>query len=63
MINLKKIYIFTFLSAVLALGQSQRHFFNKVTWPKFFLNFEFLAWVKKWHFGNFSERAEMAVPC
>ena len=26
-------------------------------------NFELHAWVKKCHFGNFSERAGMAVPC
>ena len=25
--------------------------------------FRFHAWVKKWHFGIFSERAGMAVPC
>jgi hypothetical protein len=25
--------------------------------------FELHAWVKKCHFGNFSERAGMAVPC
>ena len=25
--------------------------------------FEFHAWVKKCHFGNFSERAGMAMPC
>ena len=46
---------------------------DKVTWwhfqstlkeiicPKFF--FELHASVKKCHFGNFSERAGMAVPC
>ena len=26
-------------------------------------NFELHAWVKKCHFGNFSEKAWMAMPC
>ena len=33
---------------------------NEVIWPK---KFKFLAGVKKCHFGKFSERAGMAVPC
>ena len=55
-----------------ALGRSLGHFWEKITqwhfhstskediWPK---KFKFHAGVKKCHFGNFSERAGMAVPC
>ena len=34
---------------------------NEVIWLK--KKFELHAGVKKFHFGNFSDRARMAVPC
>ena len=34
---------------------------KEVIWPIFL--FELHAWVKKGHFGNFSERTETAAPC
>jgi hypothetical protein len=37
-----------------------KHFKRSNLAQKFF---ELHAWVKKCHFGNFSERAGMAVPC
>jgi hypothetical protein len=60
------------LSAVLALGQGLRHFWIKPLGGTFNALqkknlaqkiFELHAWVKKCHFGNFSERAGMTVPC
>ena len=55
-----------------ALGRSLRQCLDKVTWWHFQITskeviwrkkIELHVWIKKFHFGNFSESAGMAMPC